>query len=136
MDWCDDFVAASNTHEVEALIAMFAPSCRYTDVPYRTTWEGHDGIRKLFEVDMEFHADKRMVRRDGFHDDQHYALEWMISGTVCGQQVTYPGCSIGSLDGEGRIVENRDYWNPKDIPNLGEWKHQPPGAPEVGSNLR
>jgi hypothetical protein len=33
MDWSDEFVAASNTHEVEALIAMFAPSCPYTDVP-------------------------------------------------------------------------------------------------------
>ena len=120
MDWCDELVAAWNTNEVEALLAMFAPECRYTDVPYRMTWERHDGIRKLFNLDMEFHPDRRMVRRGGFHDDRHYALEWMISGTVSGQQVTYPGCSIGSLDGEGRIVENRDYWNPKDIPSLGE----------------
>lgn len=59
-------------------MAMFAPGCRYTDVPYRMSWEGHDGIRKLFKVDTEFHPDK-----------------------------------------------NRDYWNPKDIPRLAEWKYQP-----------
>jgi hypothetical protein len=119
MDWGEEYAAAWNTHDVEALVAMFAPACRYTDVPYRMTWEGHDGLRKLFEVNMAFHPDYRLVRRGGFHDDQHYALEWTISGTVSGQEVSYPGVSVGAFDDQGLIVENRDYWNPKDIPSLG-----------------
>jgi hypothetical protein len=35
-----------------------------------------------------------------------------------GQHLSYCGVSVGSLDGNGLIVENRDYWNPKDIPSL------------------
>jgi hypothetical protein len=118
MDWGEELITAWNTHEVEPLVAMFAPACRYTDVPYRKTWEGHDGIRELFKVDTEFHPDKRIVRRRGFRDDQHYAYEWTITGTVSGRKVTYSGVSVGALDAQGLIVENRDYWNPKDIPEL------------------
>jgi hypothetical protein len=113
-----ELVAAWNTHNVDALVAMFAPDCRYTDVPHGLSWEGHDGIRHMFDLTVDFHPDYQFVLDGGFSDERHYAVEWTISGTTLGQPLRYRGVPVGALDQQGRIVENRDYWNPKDIPGL------------------
>jgi hypothetical protein len=121
MDWGDELVSAWNSHDVELLIARFASECSYTDLPSRMTWEGHNGIRALFEQTVTFHPDFRFERISGFCDGRRYAWEWTTSGTTLGQMLTYRGASFGSIDDQGRIVENHDYWNPKDIPRLEGW---------------
>jgi steroid delta-isomerase-like uncharacterized protein len=119
MDWGEQYEAAWNAHDVEALVALCAPDCRYTDVAFRMTWEGHDGIRQMFQATVEFHPDVEVIRHSGFRDGRNYVWEWTMSGTVAGQWVSYRGISAGTLDEQDRVVEQRDYWNPKDIPSLG-----------------
>jgi hypothetical protein len=119
MDWGDALVAAWNAHSAEALIAMFSPTCRYTDLPSGLVWEGHDGLRELFDQTTAFHPDYTFANTNGFCEERRYAWEWTITGTTLGEMLSYRGVSVGSLDDDGKILENRDYWNPKDIPKLG-----------------
>jgi hypothetical protein len=118
MDWGDELVAAWNTHTVEALTSMFAEKCLYTDMPHELSWEGHDGLRKMFDQTVAFHPDYRFTKGGGFSDGRNYALEWTVRGTTLGTMLAYRGVSLGTLDDQGLIIENRDYWNPKDIPGL------------------
>ena len=73
-------------------------------------------------VDLKIPATKQVHRRlredHGFSDGRHYAWEWTTTGTTLGKMLSYRGASVGTLDDRGRIVENRDYWNPKDIPGI------------------
>ena len=52
-----------------------------------------------------------------------YAAEWEMAGTNTGAAAGLPatnkpyrirGVSVGRLDGDGKIVQNRDYWNMAD----------------------
>jgi uncharacterized protein (TIGR02246 family) len=79
MDWGEQYAAAWNTHDAEALVALFAPDCRHTDVPFRITYEGHDGIRKMFKATMTFHPDVEVVRSGGFRDGPNFVWEWTFS---------------------------------------------------------
>jgi hypothetical protein len=103
---------------VEALISMFAEECLYTDMPHELSWQGHDGLRNMFDQTIAFHPDYTFLRVGGFSDGRNYALEWTVRGTTLGTMLAYRGASLGTLDDQGLIIENRDYWNPKDIPGL------------------
>lgn len=118
MDWGDELAAAWNAHSPEALISMFAPTIRYTDLPSGLVWEGHAGLRTLFEQTVVFHPDYVFRKESGFSDGRNYAWEWTTTGTTLGAMLSYRGSSFG-LDDRGLIIENRDYWNPRDIPGLG-----------------
>jgi hypothetical protein len=118
MDWGEQYAAAWNAHDVEALVAMCAPDCHYIDIPHGMTWEGHDGIRQMFQATVEFHPDVEVLRHSGFRDGHDYVWEWTMSGTVVGQWVSYRGVSVGTLDDQGRVVEQRDFYNPKELPSL------------------
>jgi hypothetical protein len=69
MDWGEQYAAAWNAHDVEALVALTAPDCRYTDVAFRTTSEGHEGIRQMFQATIEFHPDVEVIRHSGLGVD-------------------------------------------------------------------
>lgn len=59
-----------------------------------------------------------------FYLGSAYAVEWVMSGTndgpVGGQPATgrpwrVRGASVGTLNAEGLIAENRDYWNMAEV---------------------
>jgi ketosteroid isomerase-like protein len=115
MDWGEDYIAAWNSQDIEALVAFFATTCRYTDVPHSMSWDGHDGIRKMFDAATAFHPDFEFTLREGFRDDRRYTFEWTCSGTVSGEKLSYEGVSVGVLDSDSRVIEQRDYYNAEDL---------------------
>jgi hypothetical protein len=125
VDWIDAYVAAFNSYDVEALVPFFAAACQYTDMPHAMIWQGHEGIREMYAATLAFHSDGILHKTGGFHDGSHYYIEWVTDGTVAGERVSYAGVSVGTLDDQGRIASTRDYWNPKDVPILDNWRPTP-----------
>jgi hypothetical protein len=119
MEWGEQYASAWNAHTVEALVALHASDCRYTDVPFRTTWEGMGGCGSCIRLRWSSHPDGEIERHGGVRNGQNYVWKWTWSATVAGEWVSYRGVSVGTLDDQDRVVEQRDYWNPKDILSLG-----------------
>ena len=86
----------------------------------KLTYEGDDELRRMFRSTMEYYADPQFLWKSGFCDDRHYAVEWTSITVVDGAEYTTHVVSIGDLDENGKITENRDYWNPQTVPNIGD----------------
>jgi ketosteroid isomerase-like protein len=117
MEWGEEYMAAWNAHDEDALVAQFAPDCRYLDLALGLAFEGHDGIRAMFRATQESSPDFRWESRGGFRDGDRYVIEFTYTASPGGRGThSTKAVSVGRLDGEGRIVENHDYWNPGDFP--------------------
>jgi ketosteroid isomerase-like protein len=115
----EDYMAAWNKGDVDAYCALFAPDGRYTDAVMKLTYDGIDEIRRMFTSTMMYYQDPQFIHVSGFADDRHYAVEWTSITIVDGTQYETRVVSIGDLDENGKITENRDYWDPQSVPNDG-----------------
>lgn len=126
MDWCEEFLDRWNRQDVNALLEITAPKVRWDDVCGCITFDGHDGIRQMFDVTFQVIPDCRFSHDGGFQLGPNYAVEWTMTGTAFGQKFACKGCSVGLLDDQGRILENRDYWNTRTFPGMPATAENPP----------
>ena len=119
MSFDEDYMAAWNTGDVDTYCKLFAPDGRYTDAVMKLTYDGIDEIRRMFESTMMYYQDPQFIHESGFADDRHYAVEWRSITVVDGTEYETRVVSIGDLDENGLITENRDYWDPQSVPNDG-----------------
>ena len=131
MSFDEDYIAAWNSGDVETYSKLFAPDGRYTDAVMELTYDGMDEVRRMFNITMMYYQDPQFIHQNGFADDRHYAVEWTSITVVDGKEYTTRVLSIGDLDENGLIVENRDYWNPQTVPNDGE--HATDMGPEAAA---
>ena len=117
MGFAEDYIAAWNTLDEDTFVGQFAPDGRYTDATMALTYDGEAEIRRMFKSTMEYYQEPRFVFESGFSDDRHYASEWTSITVIDGTEYTTRVVSIGDLDENGKIIENRDYWNPQTVPN-------------------
>ena len=121
MEWGKEYLAAWNAHDEEALVAQFAPDCRYLDLALGLEFEGHDRIRAMFRANQASSPDYVWEFRDGFRDGNRYVVEFTYTANAGGRGIhSTKGASVGTLDDQGRILENHDYWNPSDFPGTDE----------------
>ena len=111
MEWGAEYLSAWNAHDVEKVVATFAADGRYLDVPRSSSWQGHAGIREMFQITLAHLPDYAFEYRGGFRDGARYAIEWVMSGTNLGNAIRFHGVSVGRLDDQHRIVEHRDYYS-------------------------
>jgi ketosteroid isomerase-like protein len=116
----EEYIAAWNSGDEERFVGQFAPDGCYTDATMALSYDGESEIRRMFRSTMEYYENPRFVYVSGFSDDRHYAVEWTSITVVNGTEYTTRVLSIGDLDDQGRITENRDYWNPQRVPNEGD----------------
>jgi hypothetical protein len=117
MGFDQDYIAAWNSLDEDTFCGQFAPDGAYTDVTMRLSYDGEDEIRRMFRSTMQYYQDPRFVYESGFSNDRRYVVEWTSITVIDGQEHTTQVVSIGDLDDQGRIIENRDYWNPQTVPN-------------------
>ena len=119
MSFDEDYIAAWNSFDEDTFVSQFAPDGAYTDVTMKLTYDGEAEIRRMFSSTMQYYVNPKFVHESGFSDDRHYVVEWTSVSEVDGTEYTTSVVSIGDLDEQGRITENRDYWNPQTVPNDG-----------------
>ena len=94
------------------------------EIPFRTSYhKGRDDIKAFVEEADQFSKDYSFISVSEQQSGDSYALEWEMSGTNTGEAGGLPatnkayrirGVSIGRVNAEGKIQENRDYWNMAD----------------------
>ena len=120
MGWTEDYMAAWNSYDEDTWVAKFAPTGCYTDPGVGVSFEGESELRRMFRSTLEGFHDWHWEHHDGFTDDRHYSVEWTFTAVVGGTKYSTRGVSVGELDGDGLILENRDYWNLGDFPTFSD----------------
>lgn len=118
MSWCEDFIAAFNTHEVEPMLAITSPEIKWEDVSGHIAYEGSDGVKNMVELTLMAIPDCRFTYHGGMKNGNDYVVEWTMSGTAFGQEFACRGASVGETDDTGRILHNRDYWDSRSFPEM------------------
>lgn len=120
--WARKYLDAWETHDGSKVAEFVTDDVVYIDIGLGDRLDGADAVRDLIdEMATAFSTDFRFTLGQVVYVDNAYALEWTMSGTndranpkrglpATGQSYEIPGVSIGRLR-DGKIVENRDYWN-------------------------
>ena len=122
MAWFDAYLDALNAHDIPAVLEFMSDDVVYTDMAVGERMEGRAATgeflgRMATSVSSDYHFDNERVLVDG----EEFALVWTMSGTkdrgdeqagvpATGRRFQVPGVSIGRLR-DGKVVEQRDYWN-------------------------
>jgi steroid delta-isomerase-like uncharacterized protein len=120
--WIRSYVDAWNAHDVPAVLDLMTDDVVWIDRTLGEHVEGAGAVREfLGTLETTLSSDFRMELGRSVSDEKGYAFEWTLSGTndradpqhglpATGQHFDIPGVSIGVLR-DGRIAENKDYWN-------------------------
>lgn len=121
-DWIRPYTEAWNAHDVEAVVGYMTDDVVYADMALGERVEGAAAVRELLAgMATGLSSDYRMELGQVVLTEDAYAVEWTMSGTNdrsdeergmpnTGQRFSIPGVSVGRLR-DGKIAENRDYWN-------------------------
>lgn len=120
------YMAAWNRRDVAAVLAFVSPDIVYTDHAIHQTHVGHAGITHFVTDADNIASDFRFEPTAFVSDGTRWASEWVMSGVAdvgkgpvpaTGKSFEIRGASFGTLDGEGRILTNGDYWSLIDMMN-------------------
>lgn len=116
----DSYLAAWNAHDSAAVARHMADDAIYEDVALGRVLHGPSEIASFVVEATRSSSDFRFEVVSLFRAGDDYANEWVMVGTndreqrgvpATGRSFRVRGASIGKLDTNGRIVENRDYYN-------------------------
>ena len=122
-DWMDAYLDAWNSRDGSQVTAYMTQDATYEDLALGVLHEGVDAIKVFVEEAGAFSSDYRFTPVSQQQSGSSYCLEWEMAGTHTGEGGGLPatnkpylirGVSVGQLDGNGKIRQNRDYWNMAD----------------------
>ena len=118
----ETFVEAWNTRDSDAIAAQFTPDgVRHQFALPEARLAGRDAIAQAIGASLHAVPDATLDVRDQIvGQDGRVTFEWTWSGThendfpglpASGAQLSLPGVSICTFDGDGQIEEERVYWD-------------------------
>ena len=114
-DVIDDWVAAWNSHDPDAVVAVFSRDAVYEDVPLGLLNHGTDEIRAFAEFFFTASPDLNIKLVRSHLEDGHGTIEWVFSGTdvgIFGTGKRYSVRGVTVLDvHHGKITRNLDYYD-------------------------
>lgn len=121
--WMSDYLDAWNSHDGQKVVSFMADDVVYEDLAVGQTHQGRDAVAAFVATSDEFSKDHKFLSVSEQTSGDQYALEWEMVGTNTGEAAGMPatnkpfrirGISVGTLDANGKIKHNRDYWNMAD----------------------
>ena len=116
----DRYLDAWNAHDPAAVARHMADDAVYEDVALGRVLHGPSEVAKFVEEATRSSSNFRFEVISLITTGSDYANEWVMLGTndralpgvpATGRSFRVRGASVGKLDANGLIVENRDYYN-------------------------
>jgi ketosteroid isomerase-like protein len=98
-------------HDVDAIVALYAPEAAYRSVAFRAPSTGVDGVRRYLRETFDSESDVRCRFGEPVVGGGRAAVEWWASWTENGHPLTLAGTTMLAFDDDGLVVDHRDYWN-------------------------
>jgi steroid delta-isomerase-like uncharacterized protein len=103
-DFFTDYLAAWETLDVDTVMSFFTDDVVYEDTTIGHGASGEKQMRRFIQASFTNVPEARFDHVSHHSTGTAYAIEWVM------QPMNVRGVSIGKLR-DGRISENRDYWN-------------------------
>lgn len=122
-EWMQRYLEAWNSHDGARVATFMADDATYEDLALGQLHKGRDDIKAFVEEAEQFSKDYSFTSVSEQQSGDSYTLEWEMFGTNTGEAGGLPatnkpyrirGVSVGHLNADGKIQENRDYWNMAD----------------------
>ncbi|MEO8897808.1 MAG: nuclear transport factor 2 family protein [Candidatus Dormibacter sp.] len=97
--------------DVEAIVALYAPSATYRALAFRGPDEGIEGVRRYLRENFGAEGVVSCQFADPVVSGNRAAVEWWASWVEDGRRLTMAGATMLRFDDEGRVLDHRDYWN-------------------------
>lgn len=125
MEWADRWLEQSfNRQDLEALRALYHPEVRFADVPLHLESNGWEGVSQFLGGFFVPAAGRhRFIPKAYLGTRSEGVVEWVWEGTMGeqdlfqigkatpGKTFSVRGNSVFRFGSDGRIVEERDYWD-------------------------
>jgi ketosteroid isomerase-like protein len=114
--WADTWVMAWMSHDVEAVVALYAESCVHRSAPFREPHRGRAGMREYLATAFAEESAVIEVRFSTplIDGDQAWVEYWTVLRNTDGDPATLAGSAIARFDADGLIIQSRDYWHQTD----------------------
>lgn len=132
----DNYLGAWNAHDSASVARYMADDAIYEDVALGRVLHGPSEIASFVEEATRSSSNFRFEVVSLITAGSDYANEWVMLGTndralpgvpATGRSFHIRGASVGKLDSNGLIVENRDYYNLAELlTQLGMPRTAPP----------
>ena len=115
----NQLLAAWNKHDLEGLLALYAPDYEGTDVAQQGVLRGIDGARESLVQYLKAFPDVRFTMEDVLIQGDCVSLVWKAEGThqgvlmnipATGKKVAVKGVSILTISG-GKITRGLSVWD-------------------------
>src|SRR5690349_3385344 len=111
--WADTWVSAWRSHDVAAVVALYAEDCVHRSAPFREPHRGRAGLRGYLVAAF---ADESAVVDVRFgtplvDGDRAWVEYWAVLRDRDGTPVTLAGCAFARFDADALICESRDWWH-------------------------
>jgi ketosteroid isomerase-like protein len=102
--WYEEYLASWDSLDIDAVLAWFTDDIVYEDTTIGHSARGASQMRKFVAASFRNVPDAQFEFVRGFDLGDGYAIEWIM------QPMGVRGASVGKRR-DGKICENRDYWN-------------------------
>jgi hypothetical protein len=109
--WADTCSRAWPQRDVEAIAALYADTAVYRSSAFRPPDLGLAGVRRYLNENLPVEENIECWFGQPIVSGDRAAVEWWGSWTEQDQELTFAGVTVLRFDGQGKVVEHRDYDN-------------------------
>ncbi len=116
----DNLIAGWNAHDIDRVVALYAPAFEETDIALAEPQRGPEAIRRTMRRYLLAFPDLSITADEVIIQDNCVALAWTIAGhhrgimlniPATGRMVQVRGVSLMTIDDTGHIVRLQRIWD-------------------------
>jgi ketosteroid isomerase-like protein len=110
--WAEVWERGWREHDVDAIVGLYGEEAVFRSAPFREAKRGRVGVREYVEWAFADEEPGGEIRFGGpFVAGDRVLVEYWAVVTSGGDTQTIAGISVLRFDGDGLVVEQRDYWH-------------------------
>jgi len=109
--WADVWRRAWPARDTDAIAALYADSASYRALAFREPDLGLAGVRRYLDENFAVEEEIECWFGDPVASDDRAAVEWWGIWVERGEPLTLAGTTVLRFDGDGKVIDHRDYWN-------------------------
>ena len=125
--WADTWRRAWPARDADAIVELYADPVSYRALAFREPDVGLAGVRGYLDRNFAVEEGIECWFGEPIVFGDRAAVEWWGSWVEQGTPLTLAGATVLRFDGDGRVIDHRDYWNElerREQPYPG-WSRQP-----------
>ncbi len=109
--WAETWSRAWPDRDVDAIVALYADAASYRALAFREPDLAPAGVRRYLEENFGAESEIECWFGEPLVSGDRAAVEWWGTWVEEGKRLTLAGTTLLQLDGAGKVVDHRDYWN-------------------------